>query len=178
MSKPVGHVVKRPGRKPEDPEVEIPVAEDLASVPGIPLIDADVSFYSRVEPLESQSIEKGADRDWVWTVYSDEMARYKKGHDERSRPLIEAAAESGDLEPTAVPVPGKDIAEDIRRKAREMGFGEVGFTRYDRSYTYVSRKRWVKYPNAICLALEQDYAPTQTLPSEESEHAHFGLYEV
>ena len=178
MSRPVSHVVKRPGKKPEDPEVEIPVAVDLASVPGIPLMDADVSFYSRVEPLESQTIEKGADRDWVWTVYSDEMARYKKGHDERSRPLIEAASVSGDLEPTASPAPGKDVTEAIRRKAREMGFGEVGFTKHDRRYTYVSKKGWARFAHAICLALEQDYDQTQTIASMEAEYTHYGTYEV
>ena len=178
MPRPVSHVVKRPGRKPEDPDLEIPVAEDLAGVPGVPLIDADVSFYSRVEPLESQTIEKGADRDWVWTVYSDEMARYKKAHDERSKPLVEAAAESASVVPFAAPEPGKDITEDIRRKCREMGFGEVGFTKYDRRYTYASKKGRAKFRHAICLALEQDYDQTQTIASMEAEYTHYGTYEV
>ena len=66
----------------------------------------------------------------------------------------------------------------IRAKAREMGFGEVGFTRYNRRYTYISKKGWVKYEHAICLALEQDYTQTQTIPSLEAEFAHFGTYET
>ncbi|MEE8046879.1 MAG: reductive dehalogenase domain-containing protein, partial [Dehalococcoidia bacterium] len=60
----------------------------------------------------------------------------------------------------------------------ELGFGEVGFTRYDRRYTYASKKKWVKFENAICLALEQDYDQTQTIPSLEAEYAHFGTYEI
>ena len=74
MAKAVSHIVKRPGRRRGDSDVEIPVAEDLATVPGIPLREVDVSLYSRVEPLETQTIEKGPDRDWAWTVYSEEMA--------------------------------------------------------------------------------------------------------
>ena len=37
------------------------------------------------------------------------------------------------------------IIEKIRVKARELGFGEVGFTRYDRRYTFKVKKGWVKF---------------------------------
>ena len=86
MPKPVSHVLRRPGRRHGDPEVEIPVAEDLVSEPGIPLREKDISFFSRTDPLESQNIEKGADRQWAWMVYTDEVAEYRKGHDERMKP--------------------------------------------------------------------------------------------
>ena len=178
MSKQVSHSVKRPGRVKGDPDVEIPVAEDLATVPGIPLRQVDVSFYSRIDPLESQNVEKGADRDWVWTVYEDDVAEYIKGHDERMKPFIDTALVSGDVEPTGPQVDAKDLTDDIRLAARELGFGEVGFTRFDRRYVYESKRRWVKYPHAICLALEQDYDQTQSLPSLEAEYAHYGTYEI
>ena len=177
MPKAVSHVVKRPGRTRGRPDVEIPVAEDLVSTPGIPQREVDVSFYSRVEPLESQNIDKAADREWVWTVYTDEIREYREEHDRNNKPLVDAAAVSGDIEPTAPPA-GRDITEEVRIKARELGFGEVGFTRYDRHYTYASKKRWAKFDHAICLALEQDYAQTQTIPSLEAEFAHFGTYEI
>ena len=177
MPKAVSHVVKRPGRKAGRPEVEIPVAEDLVSTPGIPQREVDVSFYSTNEPLESQNIDKAADREWVWTVYTDEIREYREEHDRNNKPLVDAAAVTGEIEPTAPPV-GRDITEEVRIKARELGFGEVGFTRYDRHYTYASKKRWVKFDHAICLALEQDYAQTQTIPSLEAEFAHFGTYEI
>ena len=177
MPKTVSHVVKRPGRKHGRPDVEIPVAEDLVSTPGIPQREVDVSFYSRVEPLESQNIDKAADREWVWTVYTDEVREYREQHDRNSKPLIDAAAVTGEIEPTAQPA-GRDITEEVRTKARELGFGEVGFTRYDRHYTYASKKRWVKFDHAICIALEQDYAQTQTIPSLEAEYAHYGTYEI
>ena len=54
MPKAVHHVVTRPGRTLDEPDVEIPVAEDLATVPGIPQRENDVAFYSRVYPLETQ----------------------------------------------------------------------------------------------------------------------------
>jgi ferredoxin len=178
MQKSVHHVVTRPGRKHGDADVQIPVAEDLTTVPGIRMRDSDLSFYSRVYPIEGQNIEKAADRRWVWTVYNEETANYRRYHDEVSEPLIHAAAVSGDLEPTATPVAGKNITEDIRLKARELGFGEVGFTKYDRRHTYISKRRWAKFEHAICVALEQDYVQTQSLPSMDAEFAHFGTYEI
>jgi len=178
MQKSVHHVVTRPGRKHGDADVQIPVAEDLTTVPGIRMRDSDLSFYSRVYPIEGQNIEKAADRRWVWTVYNEETANYRRYHDEVSEPLIHAAAVSGDLEPTATPVAGKNFTEDIRLKARELGFGEVGFTKYDRRHTYISKRRWAKFEHAICVALEQDYVQTQSLPSMDAEFAHFGTYEI
>ena len=68
--KKLHHTVTRPGRMMVDEDVEIKVAEELATVPGIPKIDSDVDFYSRNYPLETQNIEKSADREWEWTVYS------------------------------------------------------------------------------------------------------------
>ena len=177
MPKRVSHVVKRPGRLHGRPDVDIPVAEDLATVPGIPQREIDVSFYSRVDPIESQNVEKAADREWVWTVYTDEVREYREQHDRNNKPLVDAAAVTGDIEPT-VPPAGRDLTEEIRARSRELGFGEVGFTRYDRHYTYVSKKRWAKFDHAICIALEQDYAQTQTIPSLEAEYAHFGTYEI
>lgn len=177
MAKTVNHVITRPGRKHGDTDVQIPVAQDLTTVPGIRQRDADVSFYSRVYPQETQNIEKAADRQWVWSVYSEETLQHRKRHDELNEPLVDAAAVSGDLEPTGTPT-GEDITDAIRLKARELGFGEVGFTKFDRRYTYTSKKRWVKYEHAICLALEQDYVQTQSLPSMDAEFAHFGTYEI
>ena len=178
MLKEVHHVVTRPGRRHGDPEVDIPVAEDLATVPGAPVRQEDVSFYTRVYPLETQNIEKAADRDWVWTVYTPDVLEYRERHDELNQPLVDAALVSGDIEPTGDAEPGSDMTDAIRLKARELGFNEVGFTRFDHHYAYSSKKTWVKYEHAICVALEQDYLQTQTLPSLEAEFAHFGTYEI
>lgn len=175
--KEIHHTVKRPGRTKDHDSVEIPVAEELATVPGIVKKDNDVAWYSRNYPIISQNVEKAADREWTWTVYTGEMYEYRKHHDEVNKPLVEAAYISGDKLPTSEPDTGKDVTELIREKARELGFGEVGFTKYDRKYAYKSKKAWVKYEHAICLALEQDYWQTQTIPSMEAEFAHFGTYE-
>ena len=64
MKKLVHHVVRRPGKNLGDRDIEIPVAEELASTPGIPLREQDVSFYSKVYPLENPDLEKAADIDW------------------------------------------------------------------------------------------------------------------
>ena len=178
MAKPVSHTVTRPGRKDGDDEVEIPVAEDLATVPGVPQNAVDVAFYSREHPLETQSIDKSADRQWAWTAQADDLTEFREAQEERMEPLYEAALVSGDVEPTGTPVPGEDLTNDIRRFAREIGFGEVGFTRYDRHYTFKGKKRWARYQHAICLAVEQDYRKTQTGPGLEADLARFETYEI
>lgn len=177
MPKAVHHVVTRPGRKHGDLDAEIPVAEDLTTQPGNPVREKDVSYYGREHPLQAYSVDHAADREWSRSLNSETFAEWWKGHEERNEPLVDAAQVSGSLEPTEAPALGKDQTESIRLRARELGFGEVGFTRYDRRYAYETKKRWVKYPHAICLAVEQDYAKTQSIPSEEAEHTHFGTYE-
>ena len=144
----------------------------------MPVREEDISFYSRTHPLENPDIEMGADQDWAKEVIADDVMAYRKEHHEIIRPHLAAAAVSGDVEPTGTPDSGKDVTEEIRHKARELGFGEVGFTKYDRRYTYGDRKGWVKYEHAICLALEQDYWQTQTMPSLEGEFAHYGTYQI
>ena len=178
MAKPVSHRVTRPGRVHGDSAVSIPVAEDLVAVPGVPQNPVDVAFHSREYPLETQSIDKSADRQWAWDAQADDLAEFREAQEKRMEPLYEAALVSGDMEPAGIPVPGEDLTDDIRQFARELGFGEVGFTRYDRHYTFKGKKRWAKYPHAVCLAVEQDYGKTQTGPCIEADLARFETYEI
>ena len=175
--KKVSHIVNRPGRIDRNDEAEILVAEDLATVPGVPKREKDLSFYARTEPLESQSISKTADRAWTWSVFSKEVAEYLTHHIDVTKPLVDIAEASANLPPTGEINPNEDVTNVIRDKAIELGFGEVGFTRYDRRYTFKVKKGWVKFEHAICLAYEQDYRQTQTIPSMEAEYAHYGAYE-
>ena len=178
MPKEISHFVRRPGNKPGDPELVIPVAKDLVTQPGNPVRDADVSFYGREEPLEAHFVENSADREWLWSQYTPEFAQWRIEHEKRDQPLVDEAAASGEIVPDVKPDSNLEPTELIREKARELGFVEVGFTRYDRRYTYASKRKWAKFPHAICLAYEQEYERTQKIPSEEAEHAHFGTYTV
>ena len=175
--KKISHTVTRPESREGSGPVSIPVAEELATTPGIPKREVDLSFYSRTQPLESQTIEKTADRAWTWSVFSDEVAEYLNHHINATKPLVDIAERSADLPPTGTPDPAGNITDEIRTKARELGFGEIGFTRYDRRYTFKVKKGWVKFEHAVCLAYEQDYRQTQTIPSMEAEYAHYGAYE-
>ena len=175
--KKISHTVTRPESREGSGSVSIPVAEELATTPGIPKREVDLSFYSRTQPLESQTIEKTADRAWTWSVFSDEVAEYLNHHINATKPLVDIAERSADLPPTGTPDPADNITDEIRTKARELGFGEIGFTRYDRRYTFKVKKGWVKFEHAVCLAYEQDYRQTQTIPSMEAEYAHYGAYE-
>ncbi len=177
MPKTVAHRVNRPGRLPGHPPVTIPVAEDLLTEPGIPSRDQDVSFFSREYPLENMAIEESASVEWARDQRHVKEVDFMDEHQRQMEPIVEWVRTSGDLLPTAEPT-GEDVTEAIRRKALELGYGEVGFTRNDRHYVYQNRKADIKggLPNAICLALEQDYVKTQTIPSMEAEDTHFGTY--
>jgi ferredoxin len=175
-AKKISHVVKRPGLGIGDPTYEIPVAEDLVTEPGIPQNPFDVDFYSRKYPLESQHITHTADRNWVWGVYHPEEVISHREHDTLVGPMVNAARETGDQEPTAEPAAGVDVTDLLKTKARELGFGEVGITRYDRRYAFQYKKKWVQFEHAICLAREQDYERTQSIPSSFAEYTHFGVY--
>ena len=173
----VGHVITRPGRRAGDPDIEIPVPEELETVPGIPVRQDDVDFYSREYPLETINIDERASRDWANRLRDthSEMREIRREHDRLNRPLVMAARQTGEMPPTGEPT-GQDVTSLIKTRARELGFGEVGITHYDHQYTYVSKKDWVKYPNAICLAYEQDYEPTQSIPSVPAEIVHSSTY--
>lgn len=174
----IGHIVTRPGKRPGAPPVTIPVAEILETVPGIPTRDEDVSFYSREYPLDTLNVDERASRDWGNRLRDQNpaMRAIRREHERLNRPIIEAGRLQGSMEPTAEPVPGKDVTEDIRAKARELGFLEVGFTKYDTRYTYVRMRDRIEYEHAIALAYEQDYEPTQTIPSIPAEIVHSGTY--
>src|SRR5262245_56604283 len=73
-----GQIVTRPGRRPSDPPIQIPVADDLLNVPGIPLRQNEVDFCSREYPIESQNIDMSADRQWATSVLSPEAYEHRK----------------------------------------------------------------------------------------------------
>ena len=154
--------------------------EELETVPGIPTRERDVSFFSREYPLENMALEESASADWSReqrVIHSPESTEFFDEHQQRMEPIVEWVKTSGELEPIGTPT-GQDVTEAIRQKARELGYSEVGFTRSDLHYVYQSRRRALRndLPHAICLALEQDYVKTQTIPSMEAEDTHFGTY--
>lgn len=178
--KTIAHSVTRPGRRPGDPNITIPVAEDLKTVPGIPSRERDVSFFSREYPLENMALEESASAEWAGEIQKSkapEARKFFEEHEARMEPIVDWIQSSGELLPTSEP-DGEDVTEEIRKRALDLGYGEVGFTRNDRHYVYQSRKSAMKsgLPNAICLALEQDYVKTQTIPSMDAEDTHFGTY--
>ena len=61
----IGHEVVRPGKSLSDASVTIPVPEELETVPGIPINNREVDWYSREYPLETMNIDERASRDWA-----------------------------------------------------------------------------------------------------------------
>ena len=147
--------------------------EELATVPGIPTNQREVDWYAREYPIETMNITERASRDWANALRDQhvEMREIRKEHDKLNRSLIMAARLTGDQEPTEEPT-GEDVTELIKSKSRELGFVEVGITAFDVRYIYQSKKDWVKFPHVICLAFEQDFEPTQTIPSVDAEIVH------
>ncbi len=175
----IGHSVTVPktlrGPKPTDEPEIISIPEELEGTPGAPQDQDTVNFYTRNYPVESHNVEN-----YVYRKWSREVSDIKETRDEHERlnkPIVIEALKSGDIDPTVEPEHGKDVTQEIKDKALELGFAVVGVTAYDNRYTYVSKRKWVKpYPNAICLAMEQPYEETQTIPSEPAEAAVFATY--
>ena len=174
----IGHDVVRPGKVFGDPEVVISIPEELETVPGVPTNQREVDWYAREYPLESINITERASREWANELRDRhaEMREIRKEHEKLNKSLILSARASADLEPTTQPT-GDDITEAIKTKARELGFVEVGITYFDRRYLYQSKKdSTTYYPHVICLVYEQDFEPTQTIPSVDAEIVHSSTY--
>ncbi len=173
----IGHEVVRPGKRYGEPDVTIPIPEELATVPGVPTNQREVDWYAREYPLETMNITERASRDWANTLRDQhvEMREIRKEHDKLNTNLIMATRESAEIEPSVEPT-GDDITGSIKEKARQLGFLEVGITQYDTHYEYQSKRGFNRYPHAICLAFEQDFEPTQTIPSVDAEIVHSSTY--
>ena len=176
----VGHMVTRPGREAGDDPVTFPVAKDLEKDPASLRREQEITFYSREYPLESFALEQSASAAWADGVrqeFAPEIAEVYERFQEDMQPALEWVRGSGDLAPTGEPS-GEDVGELIRGRARELGYGEVGFAKFDRRYMYQVRRQGVRtdLPHAICLALEQSHAATQTIPSMEAELAQGEAY--
>ena len=176
----LGHNEIHKGRSHGDGPVEIPVAKDLEKDPATMRREDEISFYSREYPLESFAIAESASAEWAAGVrdeFSPETTVLYEKFQKEMETAVEWVKHSGELEPTAEPT-GDDVTDALRKKAYELGYGEVGFVSFDRRYLYQVRRKDVRtdLPHAICLALEQDYAATQTLPSLEAEEAQGEAY--
>jgi hypothetical protein len=68
------------------------------TVPGAPIRQNEVDFYSREYPIESQNIDYSADRQWATTVLTPEAYAHRKEHEQLNAPLVEAARHTGDIE--------------------------------------------------------------------------------
>ena len=176
----IGHEVIRPGKRYGEPDVSIPIPEELETQgdnAGIPTNQREVDWYAREYPLETMNITERASRDWANTLRDQhvEMREIRKEHDKLNSNLIMATRQTAELEPSAQPS-GNDITEAIKDKARELGFLEVGICAYDTRYEYASKRGFNRYQHAICLAYEQDFEPTQTIPSVDAEIVHSSTY--
>jgi Pyruvate/2-oxoacid:ferredoxin oxidoreductase delta subunit len=173
----IGHEVVRPGKRYGEPSVTIPIPGELETVPGIPLNQREVDWYAREYPLETMNITERASRDWANTLRDRhaEMREIRKEHDKLNSSLIMATRQTAQMEPTVEPT-GEDVTQKIKDKARELGYLEVGITAYDTRYEYQSKRGFNHYPHAICLAYEQDFEPTQTIPSIDAEIVHSSTY--
>ena len=173
----IGHEVVRPGRHWGDAEITIPVPEELETTPGIPMTGREVDWYAREYPLETMNITERASRDWSNTLRDlhAEMREIRKEHDKLNSNLVMAARSTAEMDATAEPT-GEDISQLVKDKARQLGYLEVGITSYDPRYDYKSKRGFTILPHAICLAYEQDFEPTQTIPSVDAEIVHSSTY--
>ena len=174
----IGHEVVRPGKLYGDEPVTIPVPEELETVPGIPINNREVDWYAREYPLESQTYSERASGDWSNNIRDDQhpdLAQIMQEHYKADYNIIMAGRSTAAMEPTAEPT-GEDVTGLIKDRARQLGYVEVGFADYDARYEYKHKKGFTQLPTAICLAYEQDFEPTQTIPSVDAEIVHMSVY--
>ena len=173
----IGHEVVRPGKLYGDDSVTIPIPEELETVPGIPLNHREVDWYAREYPLETMNLTERASRDWSNVIRDQhaEMREIRKEHDKLNRGLMMAGRLTAEMGPAGEPT-GEDVTGLIKDKARQLGYLEVGFTAYDPRYEYAAKRGFTELPTAICLAYEQDFEPTQTIPSVDAEIVHSSTY--
>ena len=170
----------RASRTPDEEPLSFPIAKDVQGVPGIPKRDNEVSYYSRESRLESIAASESASAEWASVVrreFSPETASLYEEFQEEMIPVVEWVRSTRDLKPNTEPS-GENVTEAIRSKAYALGYGEVGFTSFDSRYVYQGRRKDLnpRLPHAICLALEQDYDATQTIPSLDAEKAQGQAY--
>ena len=175
----IGHEVSYPGKNLGDSPITLRVAEELETVPGIPMNQREVDWYSREYPLESMRIMEKPSEEWanLFRDWEPEVREIRKAHVKLVAPLMKECLASGDLEPTGKPT-GEDLTQLIKDKARELGALEVGITAYDNRYTFQSRKDQLRYEHVICLGYEQEFHRTQTVPSIDAEITHSSTYRI
>ena len=74
--KKVSHYVKRPGRNHGDPDVTIPVAEDLVSVPGHSHSRDRCVLLQQRGSLENMAIAESASAEWARKLRNSHSAEY------------------------------------------------------------------------------------------------------
>ena len=173
----IGHEVIRPGKTYKDDPITVPVPEELETVPGIPLNNREVDWYAREYPLESMTRSERASRDWDNAIRKEDRQSREIGdeHDKLNGRFVKAGRLTPDMEPTGEPT-GEDVTNLIKDKARQLGFLEVGLTVYDPRYEFKHKRGGTQFSTAICLAYEQDYEATQTVPSIGAEIVHNSPY--
>ena len=57
-TKKIGQIITRPGRLPGDPPIDIPIPEDLMTVPGSPIRQNEVDFYGSSGSFVETYLEK------------------------------------------------------------------------------------------------------------------------
>ena len=73
-------------------------------------------------------------------------------------------------------LPARTSPSWSRTRPASSVYLEVGITSYDPRYDYKSKRGFTILPHAICLAYEQDFEPTQTIPSVDAEIVHSSTY--
>ena len=76
----IGHQVVRPGKTLKGDPVTIPVAEELETIPGIPLNQREIDWYSREYPLERHYEAERSSYGWF---YANRNLNVQMGHIDR-----------------------------------------------------------------------------------------------
>ena len=128
-------------------------------------------------PLGEHDEVRAGSRDWDNAIRKEDPQSREIGdeHDKLNGRFVRAGRLTPNMEPTGEAT-GEDVTDLIKDQARRLGFLEVGLTTYDPRYEFKHKRGGTQYPTAICLAYEQDYEATQTVPSIGAEIVHNSPY--
>ncbi len=149
---------------------DILVPGALRTVPGAPIDRPAARRYAREEPETSF---------WATDVYRLGVAlrrTIKPEHGETTAEqftseIVRIKRAIVDYENLAVAEPrdpSPDLTLAIRRRAHELGFTMLGFTRFDRMWLNVESRREARFKHAIVGMLEQPWEITQKMASVDS----------
>ena len=157
------------------------VPEELKTEPGNPTRPSDERYHAYAYPEQPffttpnyqmyDAYMAKEHRDITKPKSHSQMATEKHGEElEELRKTVwsyERKPASGKKDPSP------DLTNDLKARAKELGFAVVGITKFERKYVFKDYRRRAKFKNLVIVGVEQPWDAVQTAPSVDSYLSNF-----